>query len=278
MFEGILIDKDDAGYRAGITSIDEAGLPAGNVDVRVSYSTLNYKDALAITGKSPVVRHFPMVPGIDLVDVIEAGTHEDHRPGDVVLLNGWGVGEQHWGGLAQKARLNGDWLIPLPDGMSPKQSMAIGTAGYTAMLSIMALERHGMTPASGDVLVTGANGGVGSFAITLLSRLGYRVVASTGRLQEADFPERARGSRSDCSGVAVGTTQAIAKRTLGRSDRFRWKPYAGKRLRGHPSRWRGCRLWSRTRHGLSLDRRAVHLSRGKPAWYQQRYPPQIRTR
>lgn len=187
MFEGILIDKDDAGYRAGITSIDEAGLPAGNVDVRVSYSTLNYKDALAITGKSPVVRHFPMVPGIDLVGVIEAGTHEDHRPGDVVLLNGWGVGEQHWGGLAQKARLNGDWLIPLPDGMSPKQSMAIGTAGYTAMLSIMALERHGMTPASGDVLVTGANGGVGSFAITLLSRLGYRVVASTGRLQEADF-------------------------------------------------------------------------------------------
>ncbi|MBV6749672.1 oxidoreductase [Pseudomonas chlororaphis] len=184
MFNGILIEKDADGYRANLASLSEAQLPEGDVTVRVAYSTLNFKDGLAITGASPVVRQFPMVPGIDLVGTVEQSSHADYRVGDGVLLNGWGVGEGHWGGLAQKARLNGDWLIPLPEGFTPAQTMAIGTAGFTAMLSILALERNGLTPDQGDVLVTGANGGVGSFAVALLARLGYRVVASTGRTAE----------------------------------------------------------------------------------------------
>lgn len=187
MFRAILIDKDDHGYRASLQALDEARLPEGDVLVRVSHSTLNYKDALAITGKGPVVRQFPMVPGIDLAGVVEDSSHPDFRVGDAVLLNGWGVGESHWGGLAQLARLRGDWLIPLPAGFSAAEAMAVGTAGYTAMLSVLALERHGVTPDRGEVLVTGASGGVGSFAVALLARLGYRVVASTGRAEEADY-------------------------------------------------------------------------------------------
>lgn len=187
MFKGILIDKDDSGYRASLAELDEAQLPAGEVTVKVDYSTLNYKDGLAITGKGPVVRSFPMVAGIDLAGTVEASDNPAFKAGDRVLLNGWGVGETHWGGLAQKARLNGDWLIPLPAGFTPRQAMAIGTAGYTAMLSVLALERNGVTPDKGPVLVTGANGGVGSFAIALLARLGYQVAASTGRPQEADY-------------------------------------------------------------------------------------------
>ena len=187
MFKGILIQKDDAGYRAALQDIDDTQLPAGDVTVRVSHSTLNYKDALAITGKSPVVRKFPMVPGIDLVGTVESSTHSGLVPGDTVLLNGWGVGETHWGGLAQKARLNGDWLIPLPSAIKPQQAMAIGTAGYTAMLCVLALEKHGVKPADGEILVTGAAGGVGSVAIAILSKLGYTVVAASGRLQDADY-------------------------------------------------------------------------------------------
>lgn len=184
MFNGILIEKDESGYRANLTQISEDQLPEGNVTVRVAYSTLNFKDGLAITGSSPVVRKFPMVPGIDLAGTVEVSSHPDYKAGDKVLLNGWGVGEGHWGGLAQKARLDGDWLIPLPAAFTPAQAMAIGTAGYTAMLSILALEHNGVKPDQGEVLVTGANGGVGSFAIALLARLGYRVVASTGRTSE----------------------------------------------------------------------------------------------
>jgi len=187
MFQGILIEKDEQGYRAALQDIDEASLPEGNVTVRVAYSTLNYKDALAITGKSPVVRKFPMVPGIDLAGTVESSSHPDHKPGDQVVLNGWGVGETHWGGLAGKARLNGDWLVPLPKAFSPAEAMAIGTAGYTAMLCVMALERHGLKPADGEVLVTGAAGGVGSVAVALLAKLGYQVAAVTGRPQEADY-------------------------------------------------------------------------------------------
>ena len=187
MFRAILIDKDDTGYRASLQTLDEAQLPAGDVRVRVSHSTLNYKDALAITGKGPVVRKFPMVPGIDLAGTVLESAHPDFKAGDAVLLNGWGVGELHWGGLAGKARLQGDWLIPLPQGFTPAEAMAIGTAGYTAMLCVQALEQGGVIPASGEVLVTGANGGVGSVAIALLAKLGYRVVASTGRLQEAGY-------------------------------------------------------------------------------------------
>ncbi|MDQ7988242.1 MAG: MDR family oxidoreductase [Candidatus Dactylopiibacterium sp.] len=187
MFKALLIEKDDAGYRTRLQELDDARLPEGNVTVRVSHSTLNYKDGLAITGKGPVVRSFPMVPGVDLVGVVEASDHPDWRAGDAVILNGWGVGERHWGGLAQRARLDGDWLVPLPAGLTPRQAMAIGTAGYTAMLCVMALEHHGVKPADGEVLVTGAAGGVGSVAVALLARLGYRVVAASGRPAEAPY-------------------------------------------------------------------------------------------
>ena len=187
MFNAIRIDKDDAGYRATLAAIDESALPEGDVLVRVSHSTLNYKDALAITGKAPVVRKFPMVPGIDLAGEVETSSHPDYKPGDRVVLNGWGVGETHWGGLAQKARLKGDWLIPLPDRFTPQQAMSIGTAGYTAMLCVLALERHGVKPGDGEIVVTGAAGGVGSVAISILAKLGYTVVAVTGRPEDAGY-------------------------------------------------------------------------------------------
>ncbi len=187
MFKGILIEKDESGYRAGLRDIDESQLPEGDVTVRVSHSTLNYKDGLAITGKGPVVRKFPMVPGIDLVGTVEASSHHGYKPGDAVLLNGWGVGEGHWGGLAQKARLNGNWLVPLPASFTPQQAMSIGTAGYTAMLCVLALERHGVMPSAGEILVTGAAGGVGSVAVAVLTKLGYSVVAVSGRPEEADY-------------------------------------------------------------------------------------------
>ena len=187
MFHGMLIEKDDQGYRTTVKSIDENVLPAGDVTVKVLYSTLNYKDALAITGKAPVVRTFPMVPGIDLVGVVEHSDSDKFAVGDRVLLNGFGVGETHCGGLATKARLKSEWLIPLPSAFSPQQAMAIGTAGYTAMLCVMALEKNGVTPDKGEVLVTGANGGVGSFAIAILAKLGYQVVASTGRVDQSDY-------------------------------------------------------------------------------------------
>ncbi|HJW02803.1 MAG TPA: MDR family oxidoreductase [Azospira sp.] len=185
MFKGILITKDDSGYQAQLQSIDEALLPEGDVTVRIDWSTLNYKDGLAITGKSPVVRRFPMVPGIDFAGTVIASSHGAWKVGDAVILNGWGVGETHWGGLAQVARVKGDWLVPLPKAFSARQAMSIGTAGYTAMLCVLALEKHGIRPTDGDILVTGANGGVGGVAIALLAKLGYRVVASTGRLAEA---------------------------------------------------------------------------------------------
>jgi len=187
MFNGILIEKDDQGYRATVKGIDESVLPEGDVTINVSHSTINYKDALAITGKGPVVRKFPMVPGIDLVGTVEHSKSDKFKVGDQVLLNGFGVGETHCGGLAQKARLKSDWLIPLPKGFSPRQAMAIGTAGYTAMLCVIALEKNGITPDRGEILVTGANGGVGSFSIAILAKLGYNVVASTGRVDQAEY-------------------------------------------------------------------------------------------
>jgi acrylyl-CoA reductase (NADPH) len=187
MYKAILIERDDQPYRAGLKNLDEAQLPPGDVTVRVDYSTLNYKDALAITGKGPVVRQFPMVPGIDFAGTVERSSHGDYQRGDRVLLNGWGVGETHWGGLAQTARVKGEWLVPLPAALTTRQAMAVGTAGYTAMLCVLAVERHGITPQSGDILVTGAAGGVGSIAVAVLARLGFRVVAMTGRPAEADF-------------------------------------------------------------------------------------------
>ena len=187
MFRAIMIEKDEAGYRASVKDVDESQLPEGDMTVRVSHSTLNYKDGLAITGRGPVVRKFPMVPGVDLVGTVEETSHPAYNVGDAVLLNGWGVGEGHWGGLAQKARLNGEWLVPLPPQFTGQQAMAIGTAGYTAMLCVLALEHHGVTPDKGEILVTGAAGGVGSVAVSILSKLGYTVVGVSGRLEESAY-------------------------------------------------------------------------------------------
>ena len=184
---GILLTKTESGFNATLTEIDEFGLMEGDVTVQVEYSTINYKDGLAITNKSPVVRKWPMVPGIDFAGTVSASSHPRFQPGDKVLLNGYGVGETHWGGLAQVARVKGDWLIPLPLSLSSRQAMAIGTAGYTAMLCAMALQRNGVSKEQGEILVTGASGGVGSVAVAVLSSLGYKVVASTGKLDQAEY-------------------------------------------------------------------------------------------
>ncbi|HTH28202.1 MAG TPA: MDR family oxidoreductase [Sphingobium sp.] len=187
MFSAIVIDKTDAGQTVAVTQVDEAQLPEGDVTIDVQYSTLNYKDGLAITGRGPVVRKFPMVPGIDLVGTVRESASAEFKPGDTVVLNGWGVGEGHWGGLGQIARLKSDWLIKLPAGFSPKQAMAIGTAGYTAALCVDALINHGVTPDQGEVLVTGATGGVGSVAVALLKKAGFTVAAATGKASEGDY-------------------------------------------------------------------------------------------
>ena len=190
MFSALLIDKGEAGQTTALANLDEADLPDGDVSVDVEYSTLNYKDGLAITGASPVVRRFPMVPGIDLAGVVTASTHAQWKEGDRVVLNGWGVGETHWGGLAQRARLNGDWLVPLPAAFTARQAMAIGTAGYTASLCVGTLLDHGVRPDQGEVLVTGATGGVGSVAVALLAKAGFTVAAATGKASEAEYLKR----------------------------------------------------------------------------------------
>ncbi len=186
-FKALRIDKAEKGTTAQITQFDEAELMDGDVTVRVEWSTLNYKDGLALTGKAPVVRRFPMIAGIDFAGTVEQSSHPAWKAGDKVVCNGWGMGETHLGAYAEKARVRGDWLVRLPDGISARDAMAIGTAGYTAMLSVMALENHGLTPASGPVVVTGAAGGVGSVATAILGKLGYHVIASTGRASEADY-------------------------------------------------------------------------------------------
>ncbi|WP_089401591.1 MDR family oxidoreductase [Noviherbaspirillum humi] len=189
MFNAILLNKnDDGSTNAKLAQLSETDLPAdGDVTVRIDYSTVNFKDGLAITGRSPVVRKWPMVPGIDGAGTVIASSHPAWKPGDAFILNGWGVGETHMGCLAQQAKLKGDWLVPLPAGMSARSAMAIGTAGYTAMLCVMALQEQGVAKEAGEVLVTGASGGVGSVAVAILSGLGYRVIASTGKLDEADY-------------------------------------------------------------------------------------------
>ena len=186
-FKAVRIDKAEKGTTATLTQFDEAELMDGDVTVRVEWSTLNYKDGLAVTGKAPVVRRFPMIAGIDFAGTVEQSSHSAWKAGDKVVCNGWGMGETHLGAYAEKARVKGDWLVRLPDGMSARDAMAIGTAGYTAMLSVLALEKHGLKPADGPVVVTGAAGGVGSVAIAVLSKLGYPVIASTGRASEADY-------------------------------------------------------------------------------------------
>ena len=205
MFAAILIEKgahtQDI-YRASLAQVDDEQLPAGEVTVRVEYSTLNYKDGLAITGKAPVVRSFPMVPGIDFAGTVETSSDVRYAPGDKVLLNGWGVGETHWGGLAQRARVKADWLLPLPAAFSAHDAMGIGTAGYTAMLCVQRLEQLGVVPGNGEVLVTGASGGVGSVAVALLAGRGFTVVASTGKVDDAEYLK------------ALGASEVIDRNTL----------------------------------------------------------------
>jgi acrylyl-CoA reductase (NADPH) len=186
-FKAIRIDKADKGTTAALTQFDEAELMDGDVTVRVEWSTLNYKDGLALTGKAPVVRRFPMIAGIDFAGTVEQSSHPAWKAGDKVVCTGWGMGETHLGAYAEKARVKGDWLVALPQGLSARDAMAIGTAGFTAMLSVLALEKHGLSPKSGPVVVTGAAGGVGSVATAVLSKLGYHVIASTGRASEADY-------------------------------------------------------------------------------------------
>ncbi|WP_237340928.1 acrylyl-CoA reductase (NADPH) [Williamsia soli] len=190
MFSAVVIEKGEAGQSVALASLDEADLPEGEVDITVDYSSLNYKDALAITGTSPVVRKFPMVPGIDLAGTITRSAHAGWSEGDRVVLNGWGVGESHWGGFAQQSRLKGDWLVPLPPEFTTRQAMAIGTAGYTAGLCVDALLNFGIQPDQGEILVTGATGGVGSVAIALLTKAGFTVAASTGKTSESDYLEQ----------------------------------------------------------------------------------------
>ncbi|HWL28861.1 MAG TPA: MDR family oxidoreductase [Burkholderiaceae bacterium] len=203
MFNGIILRKDDNGStKASVEAIQRADLPTGDVEIEVAHSTLNYKDALAITGKGPVVRQWPMVPGIDLAGTVVSSDATAVSEGSQVIVNGHGMGELHWGGLAQRARIPAEWVTPMPAGMTTYDAMAIGTAGYTAMLSVLALERHGVKAGSGPILVTGANGGVGSFALALLAGRGYEVVAATGRMEEA---ERLR---------AMGATDVIDRHEL----------------------------------------------------------------
>ena len=223
-FKAIVIDKMETGQTVRLADFDEKDLMDGDVTVAVEYSTLNYKDGLALTGKAPVVRRFPMIAGIDFAGTVESSSHPGWKSGDKVILNGWGLGETHLGAYGEKARVKGDWLVRLPGSMSTRDAMAIGTAGYTAMLSVMALERAGIAPARGSIVITGAAGGVGSVAIALLAKLGYAVVASTGRSSEADYlkglgaaevidrkelsgPPRALGKERWAGGIdAVGST------------------------------------------------------------------------
>jgi acrylyl-CoA reductase (NADPH) len=210
-FKAIVIEKTEAGPKAGLADFDERDLMEGDVTVRVEWSTLNYKDGLAITGKAPVVRRFPMIPGIDFAGTVETSTHAEWKAGDKVILNGWGCGETHLGGYGEKARVNGNWLVRLPPSMSAREAMAIGTAGYTAMLAVMALEGRGLTPMSGPVLVTGAAGGVGSVAIAILSQRGFQVTASTGRAEEADYLKKLGASEIIERKELAGPAKPLAK-------------------------------------------------------------------
>jgi acrylyl-CoA reductase (NADPH) len=210
-FKAVVVDKVDAGQTVRLTDFDDKDLMDGDVTVAVEYSTINYKDGLAITGKSPVVRRFPMIAGVDFAGTVEQSSHPAWKPGDQVVLNGWGLGETHLGAYAHKARVKGDWLVRLPASMSARAAMAIGTAGYTAMLSVLALERGGITPGRGSIIVTGAAGGVGSVAIALLSKLGYHVVASTGRSSEADYLKRLGAAEIIERKELAGTPRALGK-------------------------------------------------------------------
>ena len=210
-FKAMVIEKAETGTKAALADFDEANLMDGDVTVRIEYSTVNYKDGLALTGKAPVVRRFPMIAGIDFAGTVESSSHPAWKAGDKVILNGWGTGETHLGAFAEKSRVKGDWLVRLPATMSTREAMAIGTAGYTAMLSVMALEKHGLTPASGPIAVTGAAGGVGSVAVAILSKLGFSVSATTGRPEQADYLKSLGASEIVERATLSGPPKPIAK-------------------------------------------------------------------
>ena len=210
-FKAIRIDKADKGTTAALTQFDEAELMDGDVTVRVEWSTLNYKDGLAVTGKAPVVRRFPMIAGIDFAGTVEQSSHPAWKAGDTVVSTGWGLGETHLGSYAEKARVKGDWLVRLPDGLSAREAMAVGTAGFTAMLAILALEKQGLTPQAGPIVVTGAAGGVGSVATAVLAKLGYHVIASTGRQSEAPYLKELGAAEVIDRNELVGPAKPLAK-------------------------------------------------------------------
>lgn len=214
-FKALIVSKGEAGQQVAFGEMSDADLMPGDVTVRVSHSTINYKDGLAITGKSPVVRRFPMIPGIDFAGTVEASDNPAFKAGDPVILNGWGLGETHLGGYGQRARVKGDWLVPKPAKFTAAQTMAIGTAGYTAMLAVIALEAHGVAPASGPVLVTGAAGGVGSVAIAVLSKLGFTVIASTGRREEEAYLKGLGASEVIDRAELSGPARPLAKERWG---------------------------------------------------------------
>ena len=265
-FKAIVVNKSEAGQTVRLTDFDEKDLMDGDVTVAVDWSTVNYKDGLAVTGKSPVVRRFPMIAGIDFAGTVEASSHPGWKPGDKVILNGWGCGETHLGGYAEKARVKGDWLVRLPDSMSAREAMAIGTAGYTAMLSVMALERAGITPARGPVIVTGAAGGVGSVAIALLAKLGYTVIGSTGRPAEAAYLKELGAAevieRKELSKSAAPARQG----TLGRRHRRRRLDDAGQCTVDDALWRRRGGLRTGRRHGFADHGRPFHPARRVASW------------
>ena len=259
-FKAIIVPEK--GQRpAALGEFDEAALMDGDVTVAVEYSTVNYKDGLAITGKAPVVRRFPMIPGIDFAGKVESSSHPDFKPGDSVILNGWGTGETHLGAYGAKSRVKGDWLVPLPEGMTTREAMAIGTAGYTAMLCVIALENAGVKPADGPIVVTGAAGGVGSVAIAVLSKLGYQVAASTGRASEADYLKSLGASEIIDRAEFSQAGKAARQGALRRRHRLGRLAYARQHFVDDEIRRRGRSLRSCRGHGSARFGRALHSAR-----------------
>ena len=266
--KALRIDKTDGGTTAAIADFDEADLMPGNVTVCVSHSTVNYKDGLAITGKNPVVRVSPMIGGIDFAGTVETSEDSEFKPGDRVVCNGWGLSETHFGGYAEKARVKGEWLVKLPDSISTHEAMAVGTAGYTAMLSVLALEAHGLDPAQGPAIVTGAAGGVGSFALMLLKTAGWHCIASTGTRGRGGLSETARRRRDHRPCGPVRARQAVWQGTLGRRRRFGRLAYAGQSAGADQAAWRDRRLWPRPGHGPVDFGRAVHPPWRRASWHR----------
>jgi len=263
-FKAIRIDKADKGTTVALTQFDEAELMDGNVVVQVEWSTVNYKDGLAVTGKAPVVRRFPMIAGIDFAGTVKTSSHPDWKPGEKVICNGWGLGETHLGAYAEKARVNGDWLVRLPDEMTTRDAMAIGTAGYTAMLSVLALEKHGLTPKDGPIVVTGAAGGVGSVAISLLSKRGFQVIASTGRMSEEVYLKSLGASEVIDRAELSGAAKPLAKeRWAGGIDSVGSTTFGKSAVDDQISR-RHCRVRPGGWHGPAIVGRAVHFAQYLP--------------